>query len=338
MTAEQWAVLRDELTVPAIESHCKLANCDGAADLGQKLFFEPALSATVDEVRQCSTGTIACSSCHDSNRWYVDTRYPNSGSRKASGNYTKRNSPSLVDLAYKPRTQIFTWGGKYASPGAVLELAITNAMETGQGSAAESATSSFYWADYNAVFGAPTNDAETFANLELAFDAYLDRLVSLDSPFDQWRDGDPTALPDNAQRGFAVFVGKGGCIDCHGGPMFSDFAYRNTGLAGTADNGRYDLTQDPDDLGMFVTPMLRNVAKTGPYMHDGSLATLGDVVEFYRRGGDPGGVGTRDPRIAPLDLTDDDAADLVAFLGSLTGQSVDSVLTHDTHVIQSCAH
>jgi cytochrome c peroxidase len=124
--------------------------------------------------------------------------------------------------------------------------------------------------------------------------------------------------------------------------MFSDFGYRNTGVPRTADNtvldnGRNDLTNDPNDLGRFVTPMLRQVAQTGPYMHDGSLATLRDVVEFYRRGGDAGGVGTRDPRIVPLDLTDGDASDLVAFLDALTGQSVDPALTQDLRASARCA-
>jgi cytochrome c peroxidase len=208
-----------------------------------------------------------------------------------------------------------------------------------------------YNALYTQLFGPPPEPAPAstsfdadpivFANLELVFDAYLERLVSIDSPFDRWLDGDPAALSDEAQRGFAVFVGKGGCIDCHRGPMFSDFGYRNTGVPSTApntgqDQGRFEVTQDPADLGLFVTPMLRNVAQTGPYMHDGSLATLRDVVEFYRRGGDPGGVGTRDPRIVALDLTDGDASDLVAFLEALTGDPVDPALTRDNRTSARC--
>lgn len=329
-------MLRDQLAVPPIRPHCTLADCDGAAELGQKLFFEPALSGS---------GTISCRTCHDPKRFYVDTRNPNNVSQTAMG-YTKRNSAGLVDLAFKPRAQVFTWNGGYASPGAVLDLAVHKAMGSDVKPVADVVRHRFsYEMAYRRLFGAPpeseTDDA-VFANLELAFDAYLERLVSLDSPFDRWRDGDATALADDAQRGFAVFVGKGGCIDCHGGPMFSDFGYRNTGVPRTADNtvndnGRYDVTHDPNDLGVFVTPMLRNVAQTGPYMHDGSIATLREVVELYRRGGEPGGVGTRDPRIAPLDLTDEDASDLVAFLEALTGHNVDPALGCDIRASTLCA-
>jgi cytochrome c peroxidase len=330
VTEEQWTRLRDELALPALAQHCTLANCDGAAALAQALFFEPALSRS---------GTVSCRTCHDPAKWFIDTRTPNNVSQTASG-FTKRNSSSLVDLAYKPATQVFTWIGKYASAGAVLDLAVHNAMASDAATVAAVIRTS-YCTSYSGVFGAPTDDDSIFANLQLAFDAYLERIVSIDSPFDRWRAGDGTALSADAQRGFAVFVGKGGCIDCHRGPMFSDFGYRNSGVPRTAsntvtDNGRYELTHDPNDLGMFVTPMLRQVAQTGPYMHDGSLATLGDVVELYRRGGDPGGVGTRDPRIVPLDLTDEDAVDLVAFLGALTGQDVDPALTLDLRASARC--
>jgi cytochrome c peroxidase len=306
-------------------------NCDGAAAFAQALFFEPALS---------KSGTLSCRSCHDPAHWFIDTRTPNNVSQTATG-FTKRNSVGLVDLSYKP---VFTWIGKYASAGAVLELAIHNAMGSEPALAAQFVRDSFAnSAAYTEVFG-PISDDDTivFANMKLAFDAYFDRVVSIDSPFDRWRDGDAKALAEDAQRGFAVFVGKGGCIDCHEGPMFSDFAYRNTGIGHNAantidDSGRFELTNDPADLGMFVTPSLRNVAQTAPYMHDGAFETLRDVVEFYRRGGDPGGVGTRDPRIVSLDLTDEDASDLVAFLEALTGQPVDPALGHDTHVSARCA-
>ncbi|MEO8550232.1 MAG: cytochrome c peroxidase, partial [Kofleriaceae bacterium] len=294
VTAEQWVRLHGELALPAITSQCTLANCDGAAALAQALFFEPALSGSK---------AISCKTCHDPARWFIDTRTPNDVSQTASG-FTRRNSPSLVDLGYKPPAQVFTWIGKYASAGAVLELAVHNAMASDEATVASVIrSSSAYNAAYTALFGPPAlEDVAIFKNLELSYDAYLERLISVDSPFDQWLAGDPAALDEDAQRGFAVFVGKGGCIDCHRGPMFSDFEYRNTGVPRTAintgvDNGRFELTNDPKDLGMFVTPGLRQVAQTGPYMHDGSLATLGEVVAFYRRGGDPGGPGTRDPRI-----------------------------------------
>jgi cytochrome c peroxidase len=155
------------------------------------------------------------------------------------------------------------------------------------------------------------------------------------SPFDRYLFcGDETALSVPEKRGYKVFLDKGNCIVCHQiehwslhpfGPSFATFTddrFHNLGVGmdkPDVDSGRYAITGDKDDFGAFKTPSLRNVALTSPYMHDGSLATLEKVVDFYAKGGIPN--ENLDPGIQRLKLTVDDKADLVEFLKSLTGSA-----------------
>jgi cytochrome c peroxidase len=164
-------------------------------------------------------------------------------------------------------------------------------------------------------------------------------LLSANSAFDRWRyGGEPGALGAGALRGFALFTGKAACSACHligaRDALFTDHGFHNTGIgyrAGPArgddfdDRGRQEVTQDPADLRRFKAPTLRNVARTAPYMHDGSLRSLQDVVRYYNAGGsqDP----TQDAAIHPLGLADGEIGDLVAFLESLTGDNLDCLAT-----------
>ena len=181
-----------------------------------------------------------------------------------------------------------------------------------------------------------------FTNVATVFDAYLRQLDSTDSPFDRYVasdvvDGRTTAeiagFAEAERRGLAVFIGKGMCIDCHTGPLLSDLEFHNTGIPQTGPNvlaidkglGE-EMDLDPafrdQRLGEFLTPPLRHVAETAPYMHAGQLDSLSSVIEYYRRGGSPDGfVGIKDRRIQPLEITDDEARDLEAFLRSLTGKT-----------------
>ena len=123
-----------------------------------------------------------------------------------------------------------------------------------------------------------------------------------------------------AQRGLALFEGKARCVKCHSGPNFTDESYHNLGVGmdrDTPDLGRYEVTKRDINKGAFKTPTLRNVAQRGPYMHDGSLGNLADVVAFYNRGGIPN--PWLSPDIPPLHLTGEEQVDLVAFLTALTG-------------------
>ncbi|HEV8324340.1 MAG TPA: cytochrome c peroxidase [Myxococcota bacterium] len=194
-----------------------------------------------------------------------------------------------------------------------------------------------------------------YANLGKAVAAYERLLVSADSPFDRFMAGDETAMSEGAVRGAKLFIGKASCNECHNGGNFSDGLFHNVGVpqAGpnlpAVDRGRADgiaavladpfnaagaysddptasghldgLVERPEDEGAFKTPTLRGVSRTAPYMHNGMLATLRDVVVHYRDGGGPPGsfAGTLDSAMAPLALDDQEIDDLVAFLEALDG-------------------
>ena len=152
-----------------------------------------------------------------------------------------------------------------------------------------------------------------------ALATFVRRLVVGDSPVDRFRTGEVTALSTLERTGMWIWESKGGCWRCHAGPNFSDEKFHNTGV-GTVDGepevGRFAVTGNDAERGAFKTPTLRALALTAPYMHDGSLATLEEVVEFYRGGG--GDNPHLDRRIAPLRLSDEEATALVAFLQALS--------------------
>ncbi|NVB80309.1 MAG: hypothetical protein HOV81_18085 [Kofleriaceae bacterium] len=200
------------------------------------------------------------------------------------------------------------------------------------------------------------------ANCGKSIEAYERRLISRNAPFDRYVAGDPTAITAAAKRGLALFIGKAACDECHTGPTFTDQAFHVTGVVQTIDpidNGRYDdivrvdntfngagpysddpvagaakianLVQTEDLKGRFRTKSLRHLTETAPYFHDGSAATLDDVVRFYNQGGGEAGfAGVKDPRMVPIGLSESEIADLVAFLESLTGEPVTAELARDT--------
>lgn len=340
-TPDQWAALKQDLSVPQVDP-CNLPNqptsvhlrCAQLAAFGQLLFTDPALSTRNASTTMPSPGTISCATCHDTAAWFIDSRRENNVSLGVS-KWTKRNAMATVDLALKYQletTAAFTWNGKFKTPGSVLELAIAGPFGNTKNDVATIARSR-YIAELTGVcgFGSSASDDLVIGCLETALDAYMFQITSLNSPFDQWLSGNDAAMSTAAKHGFELFVGRGTCIECHNGPAFSDFSYHDTGVPQTGPNvpetdlGRSDVTHLIDDDGKFMTPSLRNVARTAPYMHDGAFASLDDVVDFYRRGGgDSNYSGVKDPRIVPLDLTDDDAHDLVAFLQSLDGATTGS--------------
>jgi cytochrome c peroxidase len=216
---------------------------------------------------------------------------------------------------------------------------------------------------------APERDAINliFANFGKALEAYERQLLSVGSPSDRYIEGDTTALSASAKRGLKLFIGKAACDSCHTGPTLSDEKYHNTAVAQDGahvlkapdfDPGRFDginvylgsdfnshgiYNDDPSVdrtvgvvatgnlKGAFRTKSLRNVAMTAPYMHTGALATLKDVVRFYNQGGDSANyAGTRDALIQPLNLSETEMDDLVAFLESLTGDPIPAELLQDT--------
>lgn len=208
-----------------------------------------------------------------------------------------------------------------------------------------------------------------FANFGKALQAYERLLISVGSPFDRYAAGDTTAMSDSAKRGLKLFIGKAGCDACHSGPTLTDEKFHNTAVPQTGDHvlkgpgfdpGRFagidvylgsdfnthgpynddpsidrtvGVTATESHQGAFRTKSLHNVARTGPYMHTGGMATLKEVVEFYNQGGaDSEFAGVRDELIQPLNLTEAEMDDLVAFLESLTGEPVPAELLVDTSV------
>lgn len=200
------------------------------------------------------------------------------------------------------------------------------------------------------------------ANTGKAIEAYERLLVSRNSRFEQFVLGDRDALGASAQRGLKLFIGKAACVACHNGPTFTDQSFHNTGVlqegeqVPEADSGRFgdvtkllenkygggsEFSDDPvagaektsgmqsqaGDAGKFRTKSLLQVAETGPYMHNGSLSSLEEVVEFYDRGGDETEYDNKDPRLVPLNLSTQEREDLVAFLESLTGDPIPAPLT-----------
>ena len=158
-----------------------------------------------------------------------------------------------------------------------------------------------------------------------ALASYLRTILAGDSPFDRFVAGDHGALSKKAQAGLTIFRGKGNCSRCHIGPTLTDEAFHDTGIAWQGgkshDEGRYEVTHTEGDRRAFKTPTLREVARTAPYMHDGSIATLRDVVDYYDRGGNPD--PHRDPEVRPLRLATLEKEALRAFLESLSGRIED---------------
>jgi cytochrome c peroxidase len=193
------------------------------------------------------------------------------------------------------------------------------------------------------------------ANLGKAFEAYERRLISGNAPLDRYVAREFNALSSSAKRGLKLFIGKAGCDSCHQDQTFTDQGFHNTGVQQTVtpmDLGRWDdyakldnpfngagaysddpvagadklagIVRDESMKGQYRTKSLRHVAHTGPYFHDGSVTTLEEVVRFYNRGGDPEGYpGTKDSLIVPLNLSETEILDLVAFLEALTGDPVE---------------
>lgn len=206
--------------------------------------------------------------------------------------------------------------------------------------------------------------SEIYANFGKAVAAYMRQLVSRDAPFDRYVAGDKAAIGEAAKRGARLFVGKAGCVACHAGPHFSDDDFHVNGLAPTGphinpeekgreaaipivlgnpfnsdgefsddrSSGRLEgLAATEEARGKWRTKGLRQAAVTAPYMHSGQIETLREVVAFYNQGGDETGfVGVKSDKLKPLNLTDQEVDDLVAFLESLTGEPVPEALREDT--------
>jgi cytochrome c peroxidase len=291
-----------DLFIPAAEYGRKSSDL---VALGRRLFLDPGLSH--DRSR-------ACASCHRPERAFTDGMPLSLG---VAGRRGPRNVPTLINRGWG---RSFFWDGRTNRLAEQVLRPITSFVEMDMTVAAVTERLSgdaTYVAAFREAFGRlPDGEA-----LAAALAAYVRSIRSGGSRFDRLMDGDSRALSELERRGLKLFQGRARCDRCHFGPLLTDESFHNTGVAWRsgvpADSGRALVTGTREDIGAFKTPTLREVTRTAPYMHDGSLATLEEVVDFYSDGGRPNPY--LDPLIRTLRLNEEDKAALVAFLGSLEG-------------------
>jgi cytochrome c peroxidase len=319
-------------------------------DLGRKLFIDRRLS---------HNDTMSCAMCHVPEQGFTSNEV--STAIGLNGRSLRRNAPTLLNVAYV--SQLFddgretslenqVWGpmlgsDEMANPSIGYVIQRISALPD-------------YHGLFEAAFDGQGPSVERIGR---AIASYERTLLCADSRFDRWRYAkDQTALTQKEKAGFEIFSGKGHCSDCHTigdtWALFTDNNFHNTGIGWErsmrvesatqpvhiapglvvnvskamldsisapqkGDLGRYEVTLDPADRWGYRTPTLRNIALTAPYMHDGSLSTLADVVEFYDRGGIDNPL--KDPLLKPLGLTPEEKEDLVAFLKALTGDNTEQL-------------
>ena len=277
-------------------------------ELGRKLYFDARLS---------KDGTISCASCHAPEKGFSDGRPSSLG---IAGQTGARNAPTVMNRLFSKEQ---FWDGRAVDLEDQALGPIQNPIEMGhtlQGMIANVEKIQAYAPEFQAAFGSPGINADRVA---MAIASYERTVLAGNSPYDRYQAGDKTAMSESAVRGMALFndAQKTNCVTCHAGFNFTDESYHNIGVGMDKPNpdwGRFSVTKNDFDKGAFKTPTLRNVTQSSPYMHDGSDATLLDVVNFYDKGGLKNQWLSKE--IKPLGLTDQQKADLVAFLDSLTGE------------------
>ncbi len=310
------------------------------AALGRYLFYDKRLSGN---------GTMSCGSCHEQKRAFSDGKATPTGS---TGHHVARNSPGLANVAY---LATYTWANPLLDTlekQALVPLFAESPVELGAAANLEEVLQRLREdSRYPDLFRAAFPDEKqpiTRDNVVKAIASFQRTLLSGNSPYDRYFQGDIHALSDSAKRGMELFFGeRAECYHCHSGPHLTnsfrtkdakqlEIVFQNTGLynadgqgAYPGDNtGLFEFTGDPRDMGRFRVPSLRNVALTAPYMHDGSVATLEAVLDHYTAGGrdvtsgpymgDGRASPLKDPLVRPFELTDQERADLIAFLESFT--------------------
>jgi len=307
--------------------------------LGLSLFGDPRLS---------SSGTVTCGNCHSPVADFQSNTPRDLPSRSLPDITPNlpRHSPSLLNLVY---AKTLHWDGSesdlYESmvlPFAEANMNLTDVpkgdvwtldVPAARRKLKEKLTVEIpgYVARFQEAFGediTQKTEEEVWLLAGKALATYIRVAVSRDAPFDAWNAGDDTAMNDGAKRGFELFAREAGCLNCHNGPMFSDFEFHNLSLlardeqGNPVDEGRARITKNPKDLGAFLTPSLRHVNRTSPFLHDGREAFLGKVLQHH---GSP--AARTDPNYDPLldlvpELGIDQVADLIQFLKALEGASI----------------
>ena len=366
-SADEWKIVASLSPLPNTpppNPTNRFADDPVTAELGQKFFFD---------FRFSKHSTIACSTCHSPFYAFADIE----STSFATGRGT-RNTPTVLNAAYN---EWQLWDGRSETMWAQALFALEGEGEmAGTRLQYAHVINQHYKTAYEAVFGPlPALDDATrfppegkpgdsafdsmseadqiavntiFSNIGKSVEAYQRLLITPDAPFDRYVAGDDAAISPQAKQGLKIFIGKGGCVDCHNTPRFTDNAFYNIGVPSglEEDKGRFQgipkllnnifnsagiysdsrsvseemlrvMEAKPESQGAFRTPPLRNVAITAPYFHTGEFSTLASVIAFKNAGGYTTGFpGMEAVRIAPLYLTEQEQSDLVAFLETLTGE------------------
>lgn len=305
-------------------------------ELGKMLFFDPRMSGD---------SSVSCSTCHLPDKGWGDGLDLSDG---YPGTKHWRNTQTILNAVYY--SKLF-WAGEATSLEKQAETAWTGAL--GHNLDPDMAEERLrqvpeYVRLFRDIFG---DLAPGFGSAAAAVAAFESTIISRDAPFDRYMEGDDSALSEPALRGLGLFAGRAGCSACHSGPLLTDESYHNLGVpenpkfkdeplrqitlryqqrsrgvpeevyrSADRDLGLYYVTKLDGDKGKFRTPSLREVARTGPYMHNGVFGSLREVIEFLNRGG--GQDSNKDPLLKPLGLSPQEIDDLLAFLGALSGDEV----------------
>jgi len=273
--------------------------------LGRFLYFDKRLSAD---------GSVACATCHDPKFAFTDGAAVSTGIKGQKGG---RSSPTIINRAWSLAQ---FWDGRAATLEAQALGPMANPIEMGNTHEAI-VTKVKEIPGYRPLFAAAFGDeAITIDRVSKAISTFERTIMSGNSPYDKWKASQKRAMSDSAVRGYHVFQ-QAQCDACHEGANFTSNMYSNIGVGidkPNPDVGRYAITKDEADWGVFKTPTLREVEHTAPYMHDGSLRTLEEVVDYYDKGGTPN--KNLDSHIKPRHMSPQQKADLVAFLKALSGE------------------
>lgn len=283
-------------------------NFKAKVDLGKQLYFDGRLS---------KNGAVSCAFCHNPFTGFADPRQTSIG---VGGGVGGRQAPTVYNTGFLP---LQFWDGR---AGSLEEQAIgpiqnpVEMAETHENVVKKLGKIKGYQQQFRAAFGTDVN----LQGIAEAIAAYERTVVSTNSSFDKYVAGDATAMDEAAVKGMALFKGKARCLLCHNGSNFTDNQFHNLGVPQDGpmkeDLGRFYVTRQEGDKGAFKTPTLRSITETAPYMHDGVFKTLEEVVDFLDKGG--GKNPNLSPLVKPLGLTQEEKADLIAFLKALTGEKV----------------
>jgi len=307
-------------------------------ELGRKLYFDTRLSRD---------GTVSCATCHDVTRGFTDQRAVSEG---INGQLGKRNAPTTLNTAL---LHTFFWDGRSPSLDHQARMPILNPVEMGMPDEAAAMKAIRDVPEYQEAFKKAYGREMNYEDVGRAIAAFERTLIFVDSPFRRFLDGDAAALSPQAQAGWELFNGKARCVACHqmnpSNPLGADNRFHNVGVSarhqdfeglaqkalktmaedaseqkldelavGTdlSELGRFMVTHNRSEIGSFRTPQILNIGITGPYMHDGSMATLWDVMDHYNKGGEANPF--LDGGIEPLALTEDEIDQVVALLFAMT--------------------